>query len=71
MLIILEPHGIFGHILHINACQHHLTTGMCDGFLVDEGLLSIISAVCGQLVKMLITLEPQGIFGSNFTYLFK
>ena len=27
---------------------------------MDEGLLSIISASCGQLVKMLITLEPHG-----------
>ena len=35
---------------------------------MDEGLLSIISAVCGQLVKMLITLEPHGIFGSKFIY---
>ena len=24
----------------------------------------------GQLVKMLIILEPHGIFGSNFAYLF-
>ena len=28
------------------------------------GLLSIISAGCAQLVKMLITLEPHGIFES-------
>ena len=39
-------------------------------FLMDKGLLSIISADCGQLVKMLISLEPHGIFGSNFAYLF-
>ena len=37
---------------------------------MDKGLLSIISAGCGQLVKMLISLEPHGIFGSNFAYLF-
>ena len=36
-------------------------------FLMDEGLLSIISASCGQLVKNIITLDPHGIFG---TYLF-
>ena len=36
---------------------------------MDEGLLSIISAGCGQLVKMLITIELHGIFGSNFAYL--
>ena len=38
--------------------------------MIDEGLLSIISAGCGQLVKMLITLGSRGIFGSNFPYLF-
>ena len=27
---------------------------------MDEGLLSIISDGCGQLVKMLVTLEPHG-----------
>ena len=36
---------------------------------MDEGLLSIRSAGCGQLVKLLMTLEPHGIFGSNFAYL--
>ena len=36
---------------------------------MDEALLSII--LCGRalLVKMLITLEPHGIFVSNFVYL--
>ena len=29
---------------------------------MNEGLLSIISAGCGQLVKMLITFVPHGIF---------
>ena len=33
---------------------------------MDDTLLSISPAGCGQLVKMLITLEPRGIFGSNF-----
>ena len=37
---------------------------------MDEGLLSIMSAGGGQLVKNLITLEPHGILGSNFAYLF-
>ena len=37
---------------------------------MDEGLLSIISASYGQLKKKFITLEPHGIVGSNFTYLF-
>ena len=31
---------------------------------------SIISAGRGVLVKMLITLEPHGIFQSNFAYLY-
>ena len=54
----------FDQILHTNACQHDLTTDMCNSlFLMNKGLLSIISAGCGQLVKMLITLEPH-------TYLF-
>ena len=38
---------------------------------MDEGLLSIISAGCGQLVKMLIPLEPHNIFRSNYAGLFK
>ena len=37
-------------------------------FLMDKALLSISPAGCGQLVKMLITLDPHaiGIFGSGF-----
>ena len=46
----------FNHILHKNVCQHYLT---------DEGLLNIISAGCGQLVKILITLEPHGKLSSD------
>ena len=37
---------------------------------MNEGLLSIISAVCGQLVKMCVTFETHGRFGSNFADLF-
>ena len=37
---------------------------------MDEALLSISPAGRGQIVKILITLEPHGIFGSNFSYLF-
>ena len=36
---------------------------------MDEGLLSIISAGCGQLVKMLITLELYGKF--DYLYIFE
>ena len=35
----------------------------------DEGLRSIILASQGILVKMLITLEPHGIFQSYFAYI--
>ena len=37
---------------------------------MNEGLLSISPACCGQLVKILITLKPNGIFWSDFAYLF-
>ena len=39
-------------------------------FFMDEGLLSISPACCGQLVKILISLEPYGVFGSYFAYSF-
>ena len=39
-------------------------------FLMDEGLLSISPICSGQLVKILLTLEPYGIFGSTFAYLY-
>ena len=58
-------------ILHTNACQYYPTTGMFNSlFWMDEGVLSIISAGCGHLEKMLITLEPHGVFESNFAYQF-
>ena len=60
----------FDHILHTYVCQYDVTTGMCGSLFDERGLLSIISASCGQSVKMLITLEPHGIYGSNFAYLF-
>ena len=37
---------------------------------MGEALLSISPAGRGQLVKILITLEPHGIFGSNFVHLY-
>ena len=56
----------FDQILHAYAYPHWLTTCMCNIlFLMDEGLLSISLVGCGQLVEMVITLEPRGIFGSN------
>ena len=37
---------------------------------MDEALLSISLAGRGQLVKMLTTLEPHSILGSNIAYTF-
>ena len=37
---------------------------------MDEALLSIGLVGCGQLVKMLRTLEPHSISGSNLAWLF-
>ena len=70
MLITLEPHGIFDQNLHIYACQHSLTTDMRNHLFDGRGVLSISPAGCGQFVKMLITLEPHGIFGSYVEYSF-
>ena len=39
-------------------------------FFMDEALRSISPFGSGQLVKIFIILEPHGIFGSNFAYLF-
>ena len=52
--------------MHVNSVQPFVCVTL---FLLDEGLRSISSVVQGQLVKMLITLETHGIFGSNFAYL--
>ena len=37
---------------------------------MDKALSCISQAGYGQLVKMLLILEPNGIFRSNFAYLF-
>ena len=59
MLITLEPDGILDKPLHTCALLHYSDTGMHNG---DEASPSIILAGRGLLVKMLITLEPHGIF---------
>ena len=51
-------------------CQHFLTTGMRHSPFMDEALPSIRTSVRGQLVETLITLEPHGIFGSNFANIY-
>ena len=48
----------FDQILHTYTFQHCLDTGMRNG---DEASPSISLAGRGQLVKMLIFLEPHGI----------
>ena len=53
----------FDQILHTYTFQHCLDTGMQNG---DEVLLNISPAGHGQLVKMLITVEPIGNFLSKF-----
>ena len=62
MPITLEPHGIFFFKfcihMHVNIVE---PLACIASFLMDGALLSISSASCGQLVKMLITLEPHGI----------
>ena len=61
----------FNQTLHMYACQNYLTTGMHKKpFWMDEALLSNSSVGRDQLGEMIITLEPHGIFGSNFAYLF-
>ena len=52
-------------ILYTYVFLHCPATGMKKG---DEASPSIILAGQAFLVKMLITLEPHGIFGSNFVY---
>ena len=59
LLITLESHGIFLSIFVYLYILHCLDTGMRND---DEALMSISLACHGQLVKMLITLQPHGIF---------
>ena len=38
MLITLEPHVYFDQILHTNACQQYLITGICNSIFYGRGL---------------------------------
>ena len=49
----------FDRLLHTHTPQHCQDTGMQNG---DEASMSVSLASRGQLVKMLIILEPHGIF---------
>ena len=53
-------------ILYTYVFYHCPATGMKKG---DEASPRIILAGRALLVKMLITPEPHGIFGSNFVYI--
>ena len=69
VLITIEPHGIvwsnFAYVRMSTLSNHwHVK----QHILMNEALLSISPAGRGELVKMPITLEPQGIFGPNFAY---
>ena len=55
----------FNISLHTYACLSCVTNGMQHSLFMDEALLSISWAGYDQLVIMLITLEPRGIFGSK------
>ena len=54
-------------ILHKYVFYHCPATGMKK---CDEASPSVILVGQAHLVKMLITLEPDGIFDSNFVYLY-
>ena len=52
-------------ILYTNVFKHCLAAGMQND---DDASPSINLTGRPLLVKMIITLEPRGIFGSNFVY---
>ena len=52
----------FDQILHTSACQHCLTTGMRNSLFEGQALPNISPTSRGQLVKLLVTLEPNSIF---------
>ena len=56
----------FVQILYTYVFYHCPATGMQNG---DEALSIIVLAGQALLMKMLITLEPCSVFGSNFEYL--
>ena len=56
-----EVSSFLGGVHKAATCQHSSN----HSFLMDAALLSISPASHGQLVKMLLTLAPHGIFGSN------
>ena len=64
--MLITPLVYLVQTLYTYVFKHCPATGMQTG---DEASPSIILAGEALLVKMLITLEPCGAFGSNFEYL--
>ena len=62
MLLTLEPYGLFWSIFAY-VCMSTLST---TDMRMDVSTLSISPASHGQLVRMLITLEPHNKYGSSF-----
>ena len=59
----------FDKILHTYTCQHCIITGMHNNIFDGRGFAEHQLKIWGQLVKMLMTLVPRILFGSNFVYL--
>ena len=49
-------------IVHAYTCEYCLTTAMHNNIFDGRGFAEYQFKICGHLVKMLITLEPHGIF---------
>ena len=58
----------FDQVLYTNTCQHYLTTGMCSEG--GRGFAEHHFSRLWSVSEKFITLEPHGIFGSNFACLF-
>ena len=76
MFITIEPHGIYySHFAYtcmssFPTCNHwHANLSIFVTYTYWFAICNC-QACCGQLVKLLTTLEPYGIFRSNFAYSF-
>ena len=57
------------NFLHAYTCQHCQTTGMRNNIFDGRSFVEHQLKICGQLVKMLITLDSRDIIGSNLVFL--
>ena len=61
----------FDHILHTNACQHYLTTGMRNSLIIDGRGFAVHNFSWLWIVsENAHNFEPHGKFGSNLANLF-